>query len=339
MTASVLLRKSSLLRALGFAATLPAVMDAKADEGGVSFWTPGQFGSLAAVPTAPGWSLPLFYYSVSGSAGTERAFVIGGRVTAGLEADVDLLFAFPTYTFAQPVLGGQAALGIGMAAGHNRVSADVSITGPGGATVQQRRTDSVTGGSDLYMLGTLKWNAGVHNYLAYTMAGAPVGDYEVGRLANLGTNHWSVDAGGGYTYFDPAKGHEASIVVGATYSFENKDTQYRNGIDAHVEWAASQFLDESVHVGVVGYYLYQVTGDSGPGAVLGDFKSRVGGVGPQVGRFFPMAGQKAYLNLKGYWEFDAKHRIEGWSVAHALDSARRRAVGRCQLPRHVDQRL
>jgi hypothetical protein len=30
---------------------------ARADEGGVSFWLPGQFGSLAAVPVAPGWSL------------------------------------------------------------------------------------------------------------------------------------------------------------------------------------------------------------------------------------------------------------------------------------------
>ena len=28
---------------------------ASADEGGVGFWLPGLYGSLAAVPTAPGW--------------------------------------------------------------------------------------------------------------------------------------------------------------------------------------------------------------------------------------------------------------------------------------------
>ena len=28
----------------------------RADEGGVSFWVPGQFGSLAAVPAQPGWA-------------------------------------------------------------------------------------------------------------------------------------------------------------------------------------------------------------------------------------------------------------------------------------------
>jgi hypothetical protein len=30
-----------------------------ADEGGISFWLPGTFGSLAAVPQQPGWSQAL----------------------------------------------------------------------------------------------------------------------------------------------------------------------------------------------------------------------------------------------------------------------------------------
>ena len=34
----------------------------KADEGGVSFWLPGLFGSLAAAPQQPGWSLSTIYY-------------------------------------------------------------------------------------------------------------------------------------------------------------------------------------------------------------------------------------------------------------------------------------
>ena len=39
---------------------------AYADEGGVSFWFPGQYGSLAAMPAEPGWSLPLIYYHIPG---------------------------------------------------------------------------------------------------------------------------------------------------------------------------------------------------------------------------------------------------------------------------------
>jgi len=61
------------------------------------------------------------------------------------------------------------------------------------------RTDTVEGGSDLYPLATLKWNGGNRNWLAYAMGGIPLGAYQVGRLANIGLNHWSLDAGGGYT--------------------------------------------------------------------------------------------------------------------------------------------
>ena len=44
------------------AALLLAPRPAAADEGGVSFWLPGQFSSFAAVPGDPGWSLPVVYY-------------------------------------------------------------------------------------------------------------------------------------------------------------------------------------------------------------------------------------------------------------------------------------
>ena len=46
---------------------------ATADEGGVSFWLPGFFGSLAAAPQQPGWSLTSIYYHTSVSAGADVA--------------------------------------------------------------------------------------------------------------------------------------------------------------------------------------------------------------------------------------------------------------------------
>ena len=90
-----------------------------ADEGGVSFWLPGQYGSFAAVPGDPGWSLPLVYYHSSSDAGADRAFRRGGAITAGLDVTADLLFAIPTYVFSTPVAGGQAS--VGMAAAMGRV--------------------------------------------------------------------------------------------------------------------------------------------------------------------------------------------------------------------------
>ena len=94
---ALLLPPMSLLLASGPAA---------ADEGGVSFWLPGQFSSFAAVPGDPGWSFPLVYYHTSTDASAGRSFPIGGRLTAGVDARADLMFLAPSYVFATPVAGG-----------------------------------------------------------------------------------------------------------------------------------------------------------------------------------------------------------------------------------------
>jgi len=53
-----------------------------ADEGGVSFWLPGIYGSLAAAPQQPGWSLATIYYHTSVSAfGNTAAAREAGVVT------------------------------------------------------------------------------------------------------------------------------------------------------------------------------------------------------------------------------------------------------------------
>ena len=85
---------------------------ALADAGGVSFWLPGIFGSLAAVPVAPGWAYSTIYIHLNEKAGGGQNFVtsggIPGSVTAGLNAHADVLVQGITYTSAMPVLGGQA---------------------------------------------------------------------------------------------------------------------------------------------------------------------------------------------------------------------------------------
>ena len=242
---------------------------ASADEGGASFWLPGQMASFAAAPGEAGWSMPLVYYHTSGDAGGAKNFAIGGNLVAGIDVSANLVFFAPTYTWAEPVLGGQAAFSLVWAAGQMQVGVDAVLTGPGGNTINRSRTDTVEGGGDLYPLATLRWTQGNSNWLAYAMGGVPVGAYQVGRLANIGLNHWSLDAGGGYTYLDAKAGREFSAVAGLTYNFENEDTNYQNGVDSHIDLAASQFLNEQLHIGLVGYIYYQLSGDSGSGARTG----------------------------------------------------------------------
>ena len=38
------------------------------------------------------------------------------------------------------------------------------------------------------------------------------------------------------------------------------------------------------------------------------------GIGPQFGYFFPAGRMQGYVNLKGYYEFAAENRPEGWNV-------------------------
>ncbi len=288
--------------------------DALADEGGVSFWLPGQMGSFAATPSDPGWSMPLVYYRAYAHAEAGESFAIGGRLTAGLKTRSDLIIASPTYVFSTPLASGQASVGISALLGRVTVDVDATLTRPGGSLQSGALGDAMTGVGDLYPTASLKWDRGIHNWMLYTMAGVPAGAYEKGRLANVGANHWSLDAGGGYTFFDAKTGHEVSAVLGFTENWRNSATDYKNGVDGHLDWAASQFLSEQWHVGLAGYFYQQLTGDSGSGARLGAFKSRVTGIGPQAGYFFKVGTRQWYANFKVVDEINARNRPSGWNA-------------------------
>jgi hypothetical protein len=310
-----IVRNTTICMAACCALATLAPTAARADAGGVSFWIPGLFGSLAAAPSQPGWTYSAVYYHTSVEGGRGVNFISGAAVVAGLDARADLGIAALTYVFASPVLNGQAAFSVFVPVGRMRTTIDATLTGPLGNTISGSRTDTVGGFADLMWQGTLKWNHGVHNTMVYAMGNLPVGAYESTRLANLGLGHWSVDGGAGYTYFNPQTGYEFSVVGGLTYNFVNPDIDYKNGINFHVDWGASKFLSQQIHIGIVGYAYQQLTGDSGSGARLGDFKSRVFGVGPQVGFIFPAwDGYQGYVNLKGYKEFGHENRPEGWNA-------------------------
>jgi hypothetical protein len=312
--------------ALGALAVAPRV--ALADEGGVSFWLPGQFGSLAAAPQQPGWSFADIYYHASVSAGGEvaaaRQLSLGAftrtatvSLNANLNSRVDMDFVSTSYVFATPVLGGQLAVGMTGAAGRNSTSIDGTLTASIG-NLTATRTGSISderlGFADLYPMASLRWNSGVNNFMVYMTGDLPVGTYDSARLANFGIGHGAIDGGFGYTYFNPQTGHEFSFVTGVTGNFVNPSTDYQNGIDWHLDWGASQFLTKQWQIGAAGYFYKQLTADRGALLILGANESQVVGVGPQIGYVFPVGNMQGYLNLKAYWEFDAQRRADGWNT-------------------------
>lgn len=326
------MRMGKAVAAITFLAIASIPTIASADEAGVSFWIPGFFGSLAATPQQPGWSAAAIYYHTSVSAGGDVARareIETGRIPANLtatlnaklNADVDLGLLVGTYVFATPVLGAQASATLIGMYGANTTSLAGSLTGtlstPLGSIPFSRFdsiSDSIMGFGDLIPQFALRWNAGVNNYMTYITGDIPVGAYQSTRLANIGIGHGTIDAGGGYTYFNPQTGHELSGVLGFTYNFENPDTQYQSGVDMHFDWGASQFLTKQVQVGLGGYVYKQLGCDSGSGDRVGCFRSQVAAAGPQIGFIFPVGDMQGYLNLKAYKEFAAENRPEGWNA-------------------------
>ena len=79
--------KAAMTGLIGLALLAPPD-PALADAGGLSFWLPGAFGSLAAAPGVPGWSYATIYLHLQSSGGRGANFVLpgGGRgaVAVGL---------------------------------------------------------------------------------------------------------------------------------------------------------------------------------------------------------------------------------------------------------------
>jgi hypothetical protein len=200
--------------------------------------------------------------------------------------------------------------------GRNKVSVDQTLIGPRGvvpATAGGPLTESVSGLGDLEPQTSLRWNFGVHNFMVYATGDIPVGLYSPVQLANIGYGHGAIDGGGGYTYFNEKTGNEFSAVLGFTYNFINPSSQYQNGVDVHLDWSASKFLTKQIELGAAGYFYNQMSCDTGAGAVLGCFETRVLGVGPQLGYVIPMGNLQGYVNVKAYQDFDWAHRAHGWS--------------------------
>jgi hypothetical protein len=186
--------------ALAFFLGIFAPGTARADEGGVSFWLPGLYGSFAATPLQPGWSFATIYYhgsvSASGGAAASREVTIGGlptTVTASLDVNLhskpDIFLLTPSYVFATPVLGGQLSLGMMAIAGRPPTSLDGTLTLKDdlGHVFQKSGTidSSLTGFGDLYPSATLRWNKGLHNFMVAVAGDIPVGAYNPDRLVPM----------------------------------------------------------------------------------------------------------------------------------------------------------
>jgi len=198
--------------------------------------------------------------------------------------------------------GGQPSFTLAQGYGHD--SSNASFSG-------ENLSQSIWGLSNMYPFMEIAWNKENNNWLVYLMGGLPIGDYKPTQITNLGTGHYALDLGFGYTYLNKESGWETSGLFGVTYNFINPQTDYKNGLDSHLDYAFSNFLSKDWELGVVGYVYYQLTADSGP---LGPFKSKAAALGAEGTYFWKSGEHDMDFNLRGYYDFWKENRLGGFSM-------------------------
>ena len=307
-------RRNSLIMATlavaGFA--LAAAPDkAEAAENGVGFYLLGGRGPMAGYLPPPGLYIQNDTYYYDGKLGGNARLPTGGQVIANVEAQVMADFITGTWVLPWEVLGGNLAIGTITAFGRPRVSADILIDPAILDPLDIGVTDKASVFADPVASAVLGWHSGKWHWNITGLLNIPVGDYREGEIANMAFHRWAGDISGAVTWFDPELGIDLSATAGVTFNGTNDVTDYTTGTEFHVEWAATKALSKQLSIGLVGYYYDQITGDSGPGAQLGDFEGRVTALGGTIAYNFELGQTPISTRLKIYREFDVQNRLEG----------------------------
>jgi hypothetical protein len=314
------MRQPSVRRAflaLSAAAGLAVVgAPAAASEGGASMYLLGSGGPGAAIlPPIQGVFLANTLYYYSGETGADARLPLGGNVAAGIDATIVANFTSLLWVPSTDVMGGTLAVGAVVPFGQVDVDVSAIVTGPRGRQFGVSRSDDAFVVGDPLLMASIGWAQGKTHVTATTLLNIPVGDYRDGELANLAFHRWAGDVSFAATWHDPQSGWDVSGKTGLTFNGENEDTEYETGTEFHVEAAVEKIFSPSWSAGVQAYHFSQISGDSGPGATLGDFKGQVTGVGVTGAYNFKIAGKiPATLRLHAISEFAAKNRPEGDSV-------------------------
>ena len=288
-----------------FAAISAAPQLARGAEGGYSNYIAGTYGDFGmALAPAETWTLrnDLYFYDAS-----SKLSLRSGKIEVGADLDFFMNFTTLLYKPELEVFGAQFAAGVFVPLVDLDIDSSLRI---GDQLISV--SDSASGLGDLVLIPfALYWNSGnIHTSFAQFIV-TPTGDYSVDNLINRSLNYWSFDTNFALTYLNPETGHDFSFNIGHIYNTKNDDTDYQTGRELHLDVVFNQWLSETFAIGLHGFYLKQITGDSGSGALLGDFKAEAAGVGPALLWTKSFGGQDVSFIVKWLHEFHAENRVEG----------------------------
>jgi hypothetical protein len=273
-------------------------------EGVMGPYLKGYRDFLTGVLPSPGVQYRHDTYMYSG---TEHTTIPQGQLTVGFKALVNIFGV--TVVTPYHLLGGD--FGFSVRGAYSDVNADQTLVMPPPRPTVIR-SGSLDAFNDIavtpFIVG---WHSGNLHWNVSGTVWAPLGSYDKTRLVNTGRNAWAVSPQFGVTYLDPKSGWEFSGAAIYVVNFTNTDTNYKSGDLAHFDFAVGKMLTPQFKLGAVGYYVQQITSDSGAGAILGPRRLRVVGVGPGATYTFDVNGTPVTLVAKYYREFDAQNTTQG----------------------------
>ncbi len=305
--------KHKLLITLPLATVLlrPALL---AEEGGSGHYMPGATASfIDALPGKEAFVYVNSFAYYNGSAGGSRKLELGGQLVANIDATAYADTSILLYETPWKILGGQYAAAVAIPYLWMEVKGNVQV-GP----IAGNRSDSANGLGDIQILPLmLGWRKSDVSYGATFAVYAPTGEFEKGQLANVGKNFWTFEPGLSMSWLSSKTGTEVSLFASYDFNTKNDKTDYQSGDVFHFDATVAQHLPlfgGLAGVGATAFYYQQVTGDSGSGAVLGDFEGRTVGIGPVISytrTLGPSKKTSLVAELKWLPELDVEKRLKG----------------------------
>lgn len=314
-----------VLACLSAVLALPWVLPA--EEMGAGHYTPGMFASFMDIlPYEPGFVYVNEFSYYGGDIGGRKTLPMGANLAGGVEAESYADTHVFVYQTPYELLGGRYAAALGLTLmrldvdvhgtltrNPRRPGVIVPVTGP--ISKSKTVSDRGEGLGDIYTApAMLVWKQGDFKYDARLGLYMPTGKYDKHDLANLGKNYWTFEPAVGMSYLGSKNGLEVTTFAGIDINTENPDTDYRTGEQLHLDLTVAQHLPlfkGLLGVGANGFLYEQISGDSGDGAMLGDFEGRTLGVGPVLSYAFKVAETDVALEVKWLPELDTENRLEG----------------------------
>jgi hypothetical protein len=319
-------------------------------------YTAGLGGSDMTNMLAPGWygQIAMIHYHATKLKGNDgKGAVRSGVAPAGpalipytapitdFRADAYVLLPRATYVSTQKILGGHVGFTVMLPLVERqssiRGSASVSPAVQAGLALQQgaqqaqgtvnavvagvnnqiaANSGSALGVGDIELAPLLNWEIGDHQTVTFTPTVVfPTGEYSTARTVNPGF--------GSFYTFRPSvqygfigDGWDVGARMVLSVNSRNKDTGYRSGDMFNLDFAAMKFVTEDVRLGVQGYVVQQLTGDSSTNAATqadinaaGGNKMRAYALGPALA--WIKNGGEMLMEGKILQEFGARNRAEG----------------------------